>query len=125
MIGKFLGGNADSGPLTVVVYGEIFTKMTAIVVLPYGKAWNLQRKLFNHALKPSNFPSYQPRQVAEASKLVMHILQDPNKWMSSIDRFFASITFTITYGRRGVFSLTLSLFCNDKWFINLQLMVTS
>jgi cytochrome P450 len=101
--------NANLTTHVVVVYGEIFTKMSAITVLPYGKAFTLQRKLFNHALKPSNFPSYQPRQVAEATKLTMHILQDPKKWMSSIDRFFASITFTITYGRRGM-SLKSSIF---------------
>lgn len=101
-------GNKYASRPRSIMFGEVYSKLTSIIVLPYGKKWSLRRRMLNRALKPADLPTYRPRQSAEATKLAAHMLLEPERWESSIDRFTASTIFTMTYGRRGMLCRFLS-----------------
>ncbi|MCJ1403329.1 hypothetical protein MMC11_006552 [Xylographa trunciseda] len=83
-----------------VAMGEIHWDMAPMLVQPYGKSWSIRRKLLHHAMTPAALRLYKPIQEAEASRLCYHLLQDPDRWERYIDRFTASIVFTVAYGHR-------------------------
>ena len=83
-----------------VAMGEIHWDMAPMLVQPYGKSWSIRRKLLHHAMTPAALRLYKPIQEAEASRLCYHLLQDPDRWEHYIDRFTASIVFTVAYGHR-------------------------
>jgi cytochrome P450 len=83
-----------------VVFSEIYSQQSSIVMLPYGPAWSIRRKLLHHALKGVSLTAFQPVQEAEASKLLSQILHQPETWSSSIERYTATLVFSMAYGRR-------------------------
>ncbi|MCJ1409174.1 hypothetical protein MMC19_003252 [Ptychographa xylographoides] len=83
-----------------VAMGEIHWDMAPMLVQPYGKSWSVRRKLLHHAMTPAALRLYKPVQEAEAARLSNHLLQDPVHWERYIDRFTASIVFSISYGHR-------------------------
>ena len=83
-----------------IAMGEIHWDMAPMLVQPYGKSWSIRRKLLHHAMTPAALRLYKPIQEAEASRLCYHLLQDPDRWERYIDRFTASIVFTVAYGHR-------------------------
>lgn len=83
-----------------VAMGELYWDMAPVLVQPYNKEWSIRRKLLHHALTPAALRTYKQRQEAEASRLMFQILQRPQNWEQSIERFTASIVFSIAYGHR-------------------------
>ncbi|KUJ20349.1 cytochrome P450 [Mollisia scopiformis] len=83
-----------------IVFSEIYSQQSSIVMLPYGPAWSIRRKLLHHALKGRSLAAFQPVQEAEASKLVSQMLHQPETWSSSIERYTATLVFSMAYGRR-------------------------
>ncbi|KAI9759959.1 MAG: hypothetical protein M4579_001992 [Chaenotheca gracillima] len=84
----------------MVVMGEIYWDMASVLVQPYGKEWQVRRRLLHQALTPSALRLYKPIQEAEASRLVYGLLDSPSVWEKSFERFTASIVFSIAYGHR-------------------------
>ncbi|TVY90409.1 Cytochrome P450 monooxygenase, partial [Lachnellula willkommii] len=82
-----------------VVMGEIYNTK-AILVQPYGKDWSVKRKLLHRALTPGVLKTYKARQDAEATRLAVGLLRDPENWERAFDRFTASVVFSIAYGHR-------------------------
>ena len=74
--------------------------MAPLLVQPYGKGFTTRRKLLHHALTPSALRLYKPVQEAEASRLCFQLLHDPAHWEQLLDRFAASIVFSVAYGHR-------------------------
>ena len=83
-----------------VAMGELHWDMAPLLVQPYGKEFTTRRKLLHHALTPSALKLYKPVQEAEASRLCFQLLHDPENWEQLIDRFAASIVFSVAYGHR-------------------------
>ena len=83
-----------------VAMGELHWDMAPLLVQPYGKEFTTRRKLLHHALTPSALKLYKPVQEAEASRLCFQLLHDPENWEKLIDRFTASIVFSVAYGHR-------------------------
>lgn len=83
-----------------VAMGELLWDGASMLVQPYGKAWSARRKLLHQALTPSALKLYKPTQEAEASRLCWHLLNSPDRYDKHIDRFTASVVFSIAYGHR-------------------------
>ena len=83
-----------------VAMGEIFWDMSSILVQPYGKDWSVRRKAMHSALTPKALQHYKPVQEAEASRLCHQLLEGPGDFDTLLNRFTASIVFTIAYGHR-------------------------
>ncbi|RDL40570.1 uncharacterized protein BP5553_00549 [Venustampulla echinocandica] len=77
------------------VYGS-----SSILLQPYGKDWSTRRRLYHLGLTPAALRSYKGRQQAEATRLAFHILHEPDRWERALDRFAASVVFSIAYGHR-------------------------
>jgi cytochrome P450 len=83
-----------------VVMGEMYWKMSSILVQPYGKEWSTRRKLLHTALTPRALLNYHSVQEAEASRLCFQLLTKAERWEQLLDWMTASIVFSISYGHR-------------------------
>ncbi|KIX09901.1 uncharacterized protein Z518_00982 [Rhinocladiella mackenziei CBS 650.93] len=83
-----------------VAMGEIFWDMSSILVQPYGKDWSVRRKAMHSVLTPKALQHYKPVQEAEATRLCYQLSQRPEGFDALLNRFTASIVFTIAYGHR-------------------------
>lgn len=83
-----------------VVMGELYWDNAGILVQPYGKEWQTRRRMLHQALNPSALRLYKPVQEAEAARLCFTILEDQKSYEGLIDRFTASVVFSIAYGHR-------------------------
>lgn len=83
-----------------VAMGELYWDNATILVQPYGKKWQLHRKLLHQALNPSALKQYKPIQTAEATRLCHALLSRPQDYETLIDQFTASVVFSIAYGHR-------------------------
>ncbi|KAH7380908.1 cytochrome P450 [Cadophora sp. MPI-SDFR-AT-0126] len=93
-------GNKYSSRPRMIVFGELFNDGASVAAQPYGHAWSLRRKLLHNSLKSSALPAYKPRQEAEAMNFIADIAKDSSSWSEAIDRFAASVVFSLAYGRR-------------------------
>lgn len=83
-----------------VAMGEIFWDMSSILVQPYGKDWSVRRKAMHSVLTPKALQVYKPVSEAEATRLCYQLLHRPDDFDNLLNRFTASIVFTIAYGHR-------------------------
>ncbi|KAJ5628148.1 Cytochrome P450 [Penicillium lividum] len=83
-----------------VVMGELYWDNAGILVQPYGKDWQMRRRMLHQALNPSALKLYKPVQEAEATRLCGSLLHKPRDYEGLIDRFTASVVFSIAYGHR-------------------------
>ncbi|KAL8279126.1 hypothetical protein RQP46_008382 [Phenoliferia psychrophenolica] len=83
-----------------VVAGELMSGGNSILFAPYGDKWRRLRKLYHAALMGKSADTYRPIQEMEAKRLVNELVTNPEKWEKHIERFSASSTVAIAYGRR-------------------------
>lgn len=83
-----------------VVMGELYWDNASILVQPYGREWQLRRKLLHQALNPSALKLYKPIQEAEATRLCHQLFVNPTAYEGLLDRFTSSVVFSISYGHR-------------------------
>ncbi|KAJ5806280.1 Cytochrome P450 [Penicillium pulvis] len=83
-----------------VVMGELYWDNAGILVQPYGKEWQVRRRMLHQALNSSALRLYKPVQEAEAARLCGSLLNRPEDYEGLIDRFTASVVFSIAYGHR-------------------------
>ncbi|PBP21807.1 cytochrome P450, partial [Diplocarpon rosae] len=98
------GSKYSSRPRSIV-FGEIFSQGSSIGMKPYGHSliwlkWSVCRKLLHNSLKTSMLPVYKPRQEAEAMIFLAGVFANTEFWSKAIDRFAASVVFSLAYGRR-------------------------
>lgn len=91
--------NFSSRPRFVVM-GELYWDNAGILVQPYGKEWQIRRRMLHQALNPSALRLYKPVQEAEAARLCLALLDQPKSYEGLIDCFTASVVFSIAYGHR-------------------------
>ncbi|KAJ5724419.1 Cytochrome P450 [Penicillium malachiteum] len=91
--------NFSSRPRFVVM-GELYWDNAGILVQPYGKEWQIRRRMLHQALNPSALKLYKPVQEAEATRLCGALLTNASSYEGLIDRFTASVVFSIAYGHR-------------------------
>lgn len=85
----------------MVVMGEIFNDNASILTQPYGKEWQVRRRLLHQALNPSALPKYKRTQEAEASRLCYALISgEGGDWEKELERFTSSVVFCVAYGRR-------------------------
>jgi cytochrome P450 len=83
-----------------VVMGEVYSNNSGILVAKYGKDWSVRRKVLHSVLTQKALQQYKPVQEAEATRLCQMLVDNPQDFESLLDRFTASIVFTIAYGHR-------------------------
>lgn len=83
-----------------VVMGELYWDNAGILIQPYGKEWQIRRRMLHQALNPSALRLYKPVQEAEATRLCHALLSDPRSYEGLIERFTSSVVFSIAYGHR-------------------------
>jgi cytochrome P450 len=83
-----------------VAMGEIYWDMSSILVQPYGKDWSVRRKALHSVLTPRALLNYRSVQEAEATRLCHQLVEQPTAYEAFLDRYTASIVFTIAYGHR-------------------------
>ncbi|KAI6714582.1 hypothetical protein JHW43_002846 [Diplocarpon mali] len=93
------GSKYSSRPRSIV-FGEILSEGSSTAFMPYGHSWSTSRKLLHNSMKTSVLPVYKPRQEAESMTLLAGVLANANSWSQGIDRFAASVVFSLAYGRR-------------------------
>ncbi|KAJ5717390.1 Cytochrome P450 [Penicillium malachiteum] len=91
--------NFSSRPRFVVM-GELYWNNAGILVQPYGKEWQIRRRMLHQALNPSALKLYKPVQEAEATRLCGALLTNSSSYEGLVDRFTASVVFSIAYGHR-------------------------
>ncbi|KAJ5314041.1 uncharacterized protein N7443_000925 [Penicillium atrosanguineum] len=79
-----------------VVMGELYWDNAGILVQPYGKEWQVRRRMLHQALNRSALRLYKPIQEAEATRLCEALLDEPSYYEGIVDRFTARSFFVET-----------------------------
>jgi len=83
-----------------VVMGEMYLGNDSTLVMPYGEKWRKHRKLLHSGLMQKAAHSYKPIQELESQRLVWDLIKRPADFIEAIDRYAASVTLMLAYGRR-------------------------
>ncbi|KAG8628544.1 hypothetical protein KVT40_004417 [Elsinoe batatas] len=89
-----------SRPTMVVmadVSGQTHVNQTT---LPYGDRWRNHRKTMHTAVGSQAVREYRPFQADEGKVMTKEVMDDPADYVMSIERYSASVTSTIAWGRR-------------------------
>ncbi|OQU99353.1 hypothetical protein CLAIMM_04992 [Cladophialophora immunda] len=79
---------------------EILSYGERILLQPYGKVWQKQRKMYHKLLSISLTRSYMPYIELENKKMNYDILMNPDHFLRHTKRYTNSLTMMMTYGRR-------------------------
>lgn len=69
-----------------------------LTFMPYGKLWQMHRKLLQTTLSNTNVRQWQGFQTQEARRSVSSIIQRPEAWDKSLRRFAVAIVLKVSYG---------------------------
>lgn len=69
-----------------------------ITFLPYGKRWQMHRKLLQTNFSNTNVRQWHNLQTREARKTVRNIIQKQDGWENSLRRFAVAIVLQVSYG---------------------------
>jgi len=83
-----------------VVMGEMYLNNDSTLVMPYGEKWRKHRKLLHSGLMQKAAHSYKPLQEIESKRLVWDLVKRPEKFSDAIERYTASVTLMLAFGRR-------------------------
>ncbi|KAJ5192171.1 cytochrome P450 [Penicillium cf. viridicatum] len=90
----------SSRPRLIMMGDVVNFTTTNQVTLPYGDRWRVHRKLMHTAVGSQAVRRYRNFQADEAKILVRDLLQDPEDFELSVERYSISITSIIGWGRR-------------------------
>ncbi|KAF2117171.1 cytochrome P450 [Lophiotrema nucula] len=71
-----------------------------MVMQPYGPQWRSIRKIMHSILNLKNAPTFAPFQDIESKQLVYEVLQKPEDWWKSNQRFANSVVMSVVFGKR-------------------------
>jgi cytochrome P450 len=83
-----------------VVMGEMYLGNDSTLVMPYGEKWRKHRKLLHSGLMQKAAHSYRPVQELESKRLTWDLVNRSEQFAEAIDRYTASITLMLAFGRR-------------------------
>ncbi|KAF7326729.1 Cytochrome P450 [Mycena venus] len=69
-------------------------------MLPYGENLKRQRAAFHQMLQPRVIGGYEEMQHTESLRLMVDLVEAPNRFYHHFQRFPASLVFTLSYGQR-------------------------
>jgi cytochrome P450 len=92
--------NIYSSRPRMVVMGEMYLGNDSTLVMPYGEKWRKHRKLLHGGLMQKAAHSYKPLQELESKRLVWDLVIQPEQFLSAIERYTASVTLMLAFGRR-------------------------
>ena len=69
-----------------------------LTFLPYGKLWQMHRKLLQTTFSNTNVRQWHSLQVREARKTVHNIMKGQGGWETSLRRFSVVIVLRVSYG---------------------------
>ncbi|KAF9002155.1 cytochrome P450 [Cyathus striatus] len=78
---------------------EMMGWLPNIAFLPYGKKYQIHRRLLQNYLHRKRCVSYQPLQIEQTRHLLVHLLENPNNWMDHFQRFSSALMVKIAYGK--------------------------
>ncbi|KPI36639.1 Fumitremorgin C synthase [Cyphellophora attinorum] len=90
----------SSRPHLIAMGDAINLTETNQTVLPYGDRWRLHRRLMHTAVGTQAVRSYKGFQADESKILTRDILEDPEDYVMSIERYSVSVTSIVGWGRR-------------------------
>ncbi|KAF8073649.1 cytochrome P450 [Lyophyllum atratum] len=73
-----------------------------LAFLPYGKSFQVQRRMFKQHFNKKTTSNYRPIQVREARVLVQNLVSDPEDWEKLLTRFSTAIIMRIVHGHQVV-----------------------
>ncbi|KIJ13982.1 hypothetical protein PAXINDRAFT_135428, partial [Paxillus involutus ATCC 200175] len=65
--------------------------------LPYGPRWRLHRQIYNRVLHAGVAVRYRPMQLAKARRLLLGLLETPDRYHPCLQKYSASVVLSITY----------------------------
>ena len=92
--------NIYSSRPRMVVMGEMYLGNDSTLVMPYGEKWRKHRKLLHSGLMQKAAHSYKPVQELESQRLVWDLVRRPQQFLEAIERYTASVTLMLAFGRR-------------------------
>jgi cytochrome P450 len=69
-----------------------------ISFMPYGKLWQMHRKLLQTAFSNSSVRKWHELQTREARRTAKDLLKGPEGWEDSLRRFAVAIVLKVSYG---------------------------
>lgn len=69
-----------------------------LTFMPYGKTWQMHRRLLQSTLSNTRVRHWQPFQASEARRTVANMIQRPESWQTSLRRFAVAIVIKVSYG---------------------------
>ncbi|OGM48636.1 hypothetical protein ABOM_002069 [Aspergillus bombycis] len=81
---------------------EVITQdNTHLLLMPYGKEWRNQRKLFQELLNIKAVGSLRPLQAAESTFTLRQLMQSPQDYYDHIRRYSTAVILASVFGIRG------------------------
>ncbi|KAK7934811.1 cytochrome P450 [Apiospora marii] len=93
-------GSIYSSRPRFVVGGELLSGGLRGLMAPYGGFWRRWRRLLHSGFMQRRSVSYRPLQALESAVLVGDLLRRPDGFRGHLERYAASVTVLVTYGRR-------------------------
>ncbi|KAJ8593655.1 cytochrome P450 [Rhizopogon salebrosus TDB-379] len=81
-----------------IVYKHFAADFTA-GLMPYGKRWRIQRRILHQSFGQAAIPTYHPRLLRGARKMLFRFLQNPTDYTSNFKMFPPSCMLPIVYDR--------------------------
>ncbi|KAK5210828.1 hypothetical protein LTR41_003440 [Exophiala xenobiotica] len=71
-----------------------------MLTMGYGPQWRMARRLLNSLLNVNVAKSYVRYQLLENKQLMYELLEEPNNFLASLQRYANSLSTSMVYGRR-------------------------
>ncbi|EHY53655.1 hypothetical protein HRR83_003868 [Exophiala dermatitidis] len=84
----------------MVVFGELGTGQSNLVTMYYGDRWRVHRKLTHMGVGLQHVRSYSGFQNNESKVVALELLKDPEDYVTSFERYAASVVSIIGFNRR-------------------------
>jgi cytochrome P450 len=69
-----------------------------LTFLPFGKRWQMHRKLLQTSFSNTNVRQWHSLQTKEARRTIRNILKKPETWETSLRRLAVAIVLQVSYG---------------------------
>ncbi|EIW84580.1 cytochrome P450 [Coniophora puteana RWD-64-598 SS2] len=92
------GGSTTDRPRSVVG-GELMARSGRLIFEGAGDHFRTVRKAVHTALQPKAAKSYQPIQIDHARRVILNIMDNPDKFADHLQSYASSVTIQIMYGK--------------------------
>ncbi|KAK0467659.1 cytochrome P450, partial [Armillaria novae-zelandiae] len=93
------GGTQTSDRPRAIAASDTFSGGLRSILLNDTPRWRALNRAFHSHLKTNRATEYEPIQLYHAKRLILNILENPEKFTTHTKTYAASVIFTITYGK--------------------------